>query len=916
MKKNFLLLFVFFFLFLLLPNICFSLYSPATAPWIFTTTKSRTHSMVWVVTSPDGNRQNIAMSSCSGSSCSIATGSTFGNPKSYTCSNFDAVTRKCNNWVGSGDCGGVQAYPYDCTAWNSGACTEWTASSCAGGFTTVFKWTCASWTGEVCNHWTPTWGTTAGCMTPYTCSSWNGDFCSEFTGTEGAGMCRPDKFECTGCEDACAGCTFGCLSDFSCAGNTPPTAPSNIYLGNASGQVGWGVVRDSWTASTDAEQAQSALIYDLDYSSNGGFTYFDITQTPAGQNYYDWNTTSLTSGSNYMLRVRAYDGYTFGAFNYSQYNFSIGGGNSSVPRQIGYSFPEQKTAFNGSLAATGFTGECNYTLLYSNASGTYVHYTANGTNVTENEIGAGFVTFNCSSADENYSIVFYINATTFAEDKTISNSTAHYNLTLSNPNVNSLNLTWSNTTTIYVYNRSDEFFLIFNNTGWASFKPPTYETDCNESNPTWTNFTVNNTPISVCLMNDTANTTLMLRWMLGNLSANTNVTAYFGRAYNVTVKTNASAYSSGETIGLYMNVSNRTEYFSGLTEKYYPNMVVNISVWYSNATLLNSTLVTTNSTGEAITFLDGYSPDAYSVTAFVNDSFGTSNGTNTFVADYGLFSVTPSSLAFSYTTGNSQILAFTIQNIGTVQANYTYCFFNSSSAIAGQMTVAPFYIGNLSVLGSAAITVTSTAGVSGTGEVICNSTNAPNATVSVNVTVTPPVVPPSGGGGGGGGGGQKFNVKIVPPTINGTVNLYESKTFQLNITNNENKALTISATTNASWVTLSFKSIVLQSKQTAILNVRLTSTQANSFSNLNVVITDSAGNQETRLVPITLSLSTERGITAASSVNLFSGNFGIWLIVAILLVVAGMFAYAQSTGIGLAVIAAGVILAVAAYLLQ
>mgnify|MGYP000244403989 CR=1 FL=1 len=88
--------------------------------------------------------------------------------------------------------------------------------------------------------------------------------------------------------------------------NNPPTTPTLIT------PKAGGVFNESctitWTASTDADN--DTITYGLYYSANGGSTWTLIARGISGTSY-TWNTSSIAAGTNYKVRVEAYDGTSY-----------------------------------------------------------------------------------------------------------------------------------------------------------------------------------------------------------------------------------------------------------------------------------------------------------------------------------------------------------------------------------------------------------------------------------------------------------------------------------------------------------------------------------------------------------------------------------------------------------------------------
>ena len=53
------------------------------------------------------------------------------------------------------------------------------------------------------------------------------------------------------------------------------------------------------------------LTYHLEYSDNGGTNWYSIGSTAAKASTYNWDTTALGNGTDYMVRIRAHDGTVY-----------------------------------------------------------------------------------------------------------------------------------------------------------------------------------------------------------------------------------------------------------------------------------------------------------------------------------------------------------------------------------------------------------------------------------------------------------------------------------------------------------------------------------------------------------------------------------------------------------------------------
>lgn len=100
--------------------------------------------------------------------------------------------------------------------------------------------------------------------------------------------------------------------------NTPPTtptltAPNGGETYNESATI-------TWQASTDSDG--DFLTYHLQYSPDNGTNWYDITSGVSGTSY-NWNTSALPAGSTYLVRIRAYDGYSYSSYDQSNGVFTI-----------------------------------------------------------------------------------------------------------------------------------------------------------------------------------------------------------------------------------------------------------------------------------------------------------------------------------------------------------------------------------------------------------------------------------------------------------------------------------------------------------------------------------------------------------------------------------------------------------------
>lgn len=74
-------------------------------------------------------------------------------------------------------------------------------------------------------------------------------------------------------------------------------------LNPAGGSKVSGELTIEWTESVDSWGCE--VLYDLNYSSDGGFTWHEIA-VDVSETQYLWDTSSLTPGSDYMIRLRAH----------------------------------------------------------------------------------------------------------------------------------------------------------------------------------------------------------------------------------------------------------------------------------------------------------------------------------------------------------------------------------------------------------------------------------------------------------------------------------------------------------------------------------------------------------------------------------------------------------------------------------
>ena len=103
--------------------------------------------------------------------------------------------------------------------------------------------------------------------------------------------------------------------------NNAPTSPAGLLPngGETFSDSAANNISINWTNSTDADG--DSITYWLYYSSDGGATYSLIANTTS--NPYGWNSTALSSGSGYRVRVYANDSYNVSANVSSSANFTI-----------------------------------------------------------------------------------------------------------------------------------------------------------------------------------------------------------------------------------------------------------------------------------------------------------------------------------------------------------------------------------------------------------------------------------------------------------------------------------------------------------------------------------------------------------------------------------------------------------------
>lgn len=103
----------------------------------------------------------------------------------------------------------------------------------------------------------------------------------------------------------------------------PPSAPGAI-TSPADGSTHNASINLSAGQATDPETAQSSLQYEWSYSANNGGAWTVIPGlTAAGTTAKTWNTSALPAGTAYKVRVRAYDGTSYGPYSTQAGTFAI-----------------------------------------------------------------------------------------------------------------------------------------------------------------------------------------------------------------------------------------------------------------------------------------------------------------------------------------------------------------------------------------------------------------------------------------------------------------------------------------------------------------------------------------------------------------------------------------------------------------
>ncbi len=104
--------------------------------------------------------------------------------------------------------------------------------------------------------------------------------------------------------------------------NEPPTVP---VVTTPNGGETWNSLHTiTWTASTDPDTAQSSLQYQIQLSTDNGATWKDIVAlTTAGATSYTYDFINEPETSTALIRIRAYDGTSYGQWDQSDGVFTI-----------------------------------------------------------------------------------------------------------------------------------------------------------------------------------------------------------------------------------------------------------------------------------------------------------------------------------------------------------------------------------------------------------------------------------------------------------------------------------------------------------------------------------------------------------------------------------------------------------------
>jgi len=96
--------------------------------------------------------------------------------------------------------------------------------------------------------------------------------------------------------------------------------PTPTVISPNGGEIWSGTQNITWTASTDPDG--DPITYEIEYSYDGGGTWNPLA-SGISETSYSWNTTAHPDGSNYLIRVRAYDGVLYSDWDQSDSVFTI-----------------------------------------------------------------------------------------------------------------------------------------------------------------------------------------------------------------------------------------------------------------------------------------------------------------------------------------------------------------------------------------------------------------------------------------------------------------------------------------------------------------------------------------------------------------------------------------------------------------
>jgi hypothetical protein len=104
--------------------------------------------------------------------------------------------------------------------------------------------------------------------------------------------------------------------------NVPPTAPT---VTAPNGGETWNAQHTiTWNPATDPEESQSSLRYHIQLTTDNGQTWKDIVPlTSPGATSYDYDFINESETSLAKIRIRAYDGYSYGPWDESDGVFTI-----------------------------------------------------------------------------------------------------------------------------------------------------------------------------------------------------------------------------------------------------------------------------------------------------------------------------------------------------------------------------------------------------------------------------------------------------------------------------------------------------------------------------------------------------------------------------------------------------------------